>query len=116
MSKWIRADVGTIVCGGCRLTTNIQLGRHVHINLDCTIGHDVNIGDYTTIAPGVHISGFINIGKRVYIGTGAVFVNGTESSPLVVGDDSIIGAGACITKEVPPGITVAGVPARPLRY
>lgn len=93
MSKWIEIGDGTVICAGSILTTNIVLGKHVQINLACTIGHDVIMGDFATLAPGVHISGYVHIGKRVYIGTGAVIINGTQNEPIVIGDDAIIGAG-----------------------
>jgi sugar O-acyltransferase (sialic acid O-acetyltransferase NeuD family) len=114
MSRWVEIGEGSVICAGCILTTNIILGRHVQINLDCTIGHDVIMDDYTTLAPGVHISGCVHIGKRTYVGTGAVIINGTQDTPLVIGDDVIIGAGSCVTKSITHG-TWGGVPARPLR-
>ena len=113
-SRWIEIGTGTVICAGNILTTNIVLGQHVQINLDCTIGHDVVMGDYTTCAPGVHVSGCVKFGKRVYVGTGAVIINGTEEHPLVIEDDVVIGAGACVTKSVSSGLTVVGVPAKPL--
>lgn len=113
-SQWITFGIGTIICAGNILTTNITLGDHVQINLDCTIGHDVVMGDYTTLAPGVHVSGWVHFGRRVYVGTGAVMINGTAEAPLIIGDDAVIGAGACVTKSVAEGLTVAGVPAKPL--
>ena len=113
-SQWVDIGEGAIICAGNILTTNITIGRHVHINLDCTIGHDVRIGDYSTLAPGVHVSGYVYIGTRVYVGTGAVFVNGTEKEPLIIGDDVTIGAGACVTRSIEAGQTVVGVPARPI--
>jgi sugar O-acyltransferase (sialic acid O-acetyltransferase NeuD family) len=100
MSRWIEMGDGIVICAGCILTTNIRLGNQVQINLDCTLGHDVIMGDYTTLAPGVHVSGWVHFGKRVYVGTGAVFINGTEDRPLVIGDDVVIGAGACVTKSI----------------
>lgn len=115
MSKWINIGEGTVICAGSILTTNIQLGKHVQINLDCTIGHDVVMDDYATLAPGVHISGFVRLGKRVYVGTGAVIINGSKDFPIVIGDDASIGAGTCVTKSIPSGETWAGVPARPIR-
>ena len=102
-SPWIEIGVGTVICAGNILTTNITLGEHVQINLGCTIGHDVVMGNYTTLAPGVHVSGWVHFGKRVYAGTGAVIINGTEEQPIIIGDDVVIGAGACVTKSIQSG-------------
>jgi sugar O-acyltransferase (sialic acid O-acetyltransferase NeuD family) len=114
-STWVEIGLGTVICAGNILTTNIVLGQHVQINLDCTLGHDVILHDYATLAPGVHVSGCVHIGKRAYIGTGAVIINGTLVSPIVIGDDAVVGAGACVTKSVDPGLTVVGIPAKPLK-
>lgn len=114
MSHWVEIGEGTVICAGNILTTNITLGKQVQINLDCTIGHDVVMGDYTTLAPGAHISGWVHFGKRVYVGTGAVILQGTQDAPLTIGDDAVIGAGAVVTKPVPPGVTMVGIPAKPL--
>lgn len=113
-SRWVEIGAGTVICAGNMLTTNIVLGKHVQINMDCTLGHDVLMGDYATLAPGVHISGYVHLGKRVYVGTGAVFIHGIEDEPLVIGKDVVVGAGACVTRSVPAGSTVVGVPARPI--
>jgi acetyltransferase-like isoleucine patch superfamily enzyme len=72
------------------------------------------VGDYTTLAPGVHVSGLVHFGERVYVGTGAVISNGTREQPLTIGHDAVIGAGACVTESVGAGLVVAGAPARTL--
>jgi sugar O-acyltransferase (sialic acid O-acetyltransferase NeuD family) len=113
-SPRVEIGEGTVICAGNILTVNITLGQHVQINLDCTVGHDVVMDDYATLAPGVHVSGCVQLGKRAYIGTGAVIINGTVEEPIVIGDDAIVGAGACVTKSIPAGWTVVGVPAKPL--
>lgn len=115
-AEWNEYGDGTVICAGSILTVNITLKKHVQINLDCTIGHDVIMGDYSTLAPGVHISGWVHMGSRVYIGTGASIINGNDSQPLTIADDVVIGAGACVTKSISePGITVVGIPAKPLQ-
>lgn len=113
-SQWVAIGAGSVICAGSILTTNVLLEEQVQINLGCTIGHDVIMGSYTTLAPGVHISGYVHLGKRVYIGTGAVIINGTQDEPLVIGDDAVIGAGACVLRSVPAGVTAVGVPAKSL--
>ncbi len=107
---------GVVVCAGSILTTNIRLGEQVQINLDCTIGHDVVMGAYATLAPGVHVSGNVHIDSGAYVGTGAVIINGTEDQPLTIGRCATVGAGACVTRSVPPDVTVVGVPARAISH
>ena len=114
ISPFVEIGVGTVVCAGSIITTNIRLGRHVQINLDCTIGHDVIIEDFCTLTPGVHVSGVVHIGRGAYIGTGAVILNGTQEAPIEIGEYSVVGAGACVTKSVAQSVTVFGVPAREL--
>lgn len=105
---------GCVVCAGTILTTGITLGRHVQVNLACTIGHDAVLEEYVTLAPGVHVSGWVRLCRGAYVGTGAVLVHGTRGDPLVIGEGAVIGAGACVVKSVPPGQTVVGVPAKPI--
>jgi sugar O-acyltransferase (sialic acid O-acetyltransferase NeuD family) len=109
-SKWVTFGRGDIICAGNIFTSQISIGDHTIINLDCTIGHDVYIGKYCTISPGVHISGRVKIGDGVFIGTGAVII------PRVnIGNNSIIGAGAVVTKDIPENVLAVGVPAEPIR-
>lgn len=111
-SHYVVIGDGSLICANNVITTEVKIGKQTHINLSCTIGHDVIIGDYCTVSPGVHISGWVHIGNRVFIGTGAVFINGAQDAPLIVGDDAVIGAAACVTRSIPPGVTVVGVPAK----
>jgi sugar O-acyltransferase (sialic acid O-acetyltransferase NeuD family) len=111
-SRWVEMGEGTVVCAGTILTTNIVLGRHVQINLDCTVGHDVVMEDFATLAPGVHVSGWVRLERGAYVGTGASIINGTADAPLVIGAGAVVGAGACVTRSVQPGTTVVGIPAR----
>jgi sugar O-acyltransferase (sialic acid O-acetyltransferase NeuD family) len=113
-SPWVEVGPGTVICARSSLTTNITIGEQVVVNPHCTIGHDVRVDSYTVLAPGVHISGFVHIGKRVFVGAGAVVSNGTSEAPLVIGDDAVVGAGAVVVGPVHAGATVVGVPARPI--
>jgi sugar O-acyltransferase (sialic acid O-acetyltransferase NeuD family) len=104
---------GVVICAGSILTVNISVEQHAQINLDCTIGHDAIVGAYSTLSPGVHISGNVTIEPYAFLGTGAVTVNGHPGDPLKIGSGSVVGAGAVVTKDVRPGATVTGIPARP---
>ncbi len=111
VSERVKIGSGSIICAGCILTIDIVIGEHVHVNLDCTLGHDVRVGDYVTVSPGVHISGNVVIEDDVFIGTGAVILNGSEEAPLVVGQGSVIAAGACVMRSTEERTLYAGVPA-----
>lgn len=107
LTTFVSLGKGVVITAGSIFTNNIKIGNHVHINLDCTIGHDSIIEDFCTIAPGVHISGNVHIKEGCDIGTGAVIIQG-----ITIGEWSIAGAGCVITKDIPPNVTVVGVPAK----
>ena len=81
---------GTIVISSCA-----SIGNNCRIHAGVNIG--ANNGE----------SRAAQIGNNVYIGPGAKIVGNIN-----VGDDSVIGANAVVTKEVPPSVTVGGVPAK----
>lgn len=91
------------------LTSNIRIGRCFHANLYAYIEHDCVIGDFVTLAPGAKVNGNITIGDHVYIGSGAVIRQGTT-----IGPGATIGMGAVVLRDVPPGVTVVGNPAKAL--
>lgn len=115
LASTVTIGPGSIIAAGSVLTVDIELGAHVHINVGCTVSHDVRIGSFGTLSPGVHIAGRVCIGEGVFVGVGASILPGTSTRPLVIGDGAVIGAGACVTSDVDAGTTVAGVPARVLR-
>lgn len=96
------------------LTSNIRIGKHFQGNLYSYVEHDCVIGDYVTFAPGVKCNGNIVIEDHAYIGAGAVIKQGVPGKPLVIGKGAVVGMGAVVTKDVPPGVTVVGNPARAL--
>ncbi len=97
---------GTIVCAGSIVTVDIHIGSHVAINLDCTVGHDARIGDYSTLSPGVHVSGRATLGRATYFGTNSCVLEG-----ITIGDHSVLGAGAVATRDIPSFSLAVGVPA-----
>lgn len=101
---------GSIISAGCVLTTGIRIGDHVLVNLNCSIGHDSVVGDYSSLMPGVNLAGNVSLQEGTFIGSGAQVIN-----KVVVGSYAKVGSGAVVTKDVKAGATVAGVPARDLK-
>jgi sugar O-acyltransferase (sialic acid O-acetyltransferase NeuD family) len=103
-------EEGTIVCAGALMTTDIRVGRHVILNLDCTVGHDCVLEDLVTVAPSVNLSGNVHVGEGCDLGTGATLIQG-----VTVGAWTVVGAGAVVVRDLPANITAVGVPAQPIK-
>ena len=103
--------IGNIICAGSILTINIKLKDFIIVNLMCSIGHDTIIDSYSSLMPGVNISGEVYVYECVYVGTGAKLINQLE-----IGSYTIIGAGAVVTKSLPVNCTAVGVPAKIIKF
>lgn len=106
VSDLVTIGVGSIICAGAVLTVNIDLGNHVIVDVNCTVGHDSRLGDFVMMYPNSNVSGNVLIGKGIEIGTGAQVIQRIE-----VKEDIVIGAGAVVVKNLmEPGVYI-GVPA-----
>lgn len=111
LSDRVKIGEGSIICAGTILTVDISIGKHVIFNLDCTAGHDDVIGDYVTVYPSVNISGNVTVGNESELGTGSQIIQGKA-----IGQQSIIGAGAVVIRDIPDKCTAVGNPAKPIRF
>ena len=112
----------------CDYGFNISLGAGAFLNFNCVVLDvaRVSIGEGTQIGPAVQIYAAdhprdpaqrrcglelgrpVEIGCNVWIGGGAIILPGIR-----IGNDAIVGAGSIVTRDIEPGATVAGNPARP---
>lgn len=111
IGKHIDLGKGVIIAANNIITTNIFIKDFVTINLSCTVGHDSIIGKFTTMAPAVSVSGNVNLGDFVEVGTGVKIIPGVK-----IGNNSIIGAGAVVTKDLPDSCIAVGIPAKPIKF
>jgi acetyltransferase-like isoleucine patch superfamily enzyme len=120
---------------GCRVGRDSMIGAFVEIQ------EGVTIGDRTRVQSHTFICDMVTIGNDVFVGHGVMFINDTMPPqpdrsqwratviedgasigsnatllPVRIGERAVVGAGAVVTKDVPPGAIVAGNPARILRY
>lgn len=111
---------------GCHM----HVGKNFYANFNLTVVDDTDIfiGDSVMIAPNVVIATGahpicpelrervyqynlpVHIGNRVWIGAGAIVLPG-----VTIGDDTVIGAGSVVTKDIPSGVVAVGNPCRVLR-
>ncbi len=98
---------GSLLMPHCLVSANAVLGRSAIVNTYSGIGHDVVLGDFCTLSSHVDLTGRVRVGSRVFFGSGARVLPG-----LTIGDDAVIGAGAVVVRDVEPGATVFGNPAR----
>lgn len=103
---------GALLSPFVTLTSNIRIGKQFQANIYSYVAHDCILGDFVTFAPGVCCNGNVVIEDHVYIGTNAVLRQGKPGEPLVIGKGAVVGMGAVVTKNVAPGTTVIGNPAR----
>lgn len=103
---------GAVFCDFTMATASARIGKQFQCNYYSYVAHDCVIGDYVTFGPRVCCNGNIHIEDFAYIGSGAIIKQGSNEKPLIIGKGATIGMGAVVTKDVPPGTTVIGNPAR----
>lgn len=107
VSKFAHIEPGAMICMGACIGSDAHIGKMAVINTGATVDHDCVVGDFAHVAPGAHLSGNVKLGEGAFFGAGAVSRQG-----ITVGEWSTVGAGAVLVKDVPPNVTVVGVPAK----
>lgn len=109
--KTCSMGVGNVICTGCLFSCNTQIGNFNQFNGFITVGHDVIIGDFNSMMPGVRISGEVTIGNRNFWGFNSGIIQ-----QKTVGNDVTIGAGAILLRKPKDGCTYVGIPASMVKF
>jgi acetyltransferase EpsM len=107
---WVHPDtrlgVGTVICAGAVVQPGSKIGSHVILNTKASVDHDCYVGDYVHIAV-AHLAGGASADEGSFLSLGS-----TVLPNLSVGAWAHLGAGSIATKNIPPGSTAVGNPAR----
>lgn len=98
---------GCIIMRNVILSSNVEIGDFVTVMVQSVIGHDTAVGDWSHLAPYVFLGGSSQIGAKTQLNVRATVLPG-----LKVGDGAVAGAGSVLIKNVEPGVTVFGNPAK----
>ncbi len=104
-----RLERGAILCVGVVATVNVSVGEFSQLNFGCTVGHETHIGRGCLVNPGANLSGGVVLEDEVMIGTGAQVLQYRH-----IGKGAKVGAGSVVVEDVPAGVTVIGIPAKPM--
>lgn len=111
-TAWIAPNAsigsGSQILAGTIIEAEARIGRQCIINTKASVDHECILHDGVELAPGATLCGLVTVGTNAWICAGA-----TVLPRIRIGADAIIGAGAVVIKDVPDGVTVVGVPAKP---
>lgn len=101
---------GAVIYSGFGMTVNVHIGDFCTL-LACGLGHDVTVGNYSTISSWCNIMGHVQIGNRVFMAG-----NCAIAPSAVIEDDAYVGVGSVVLRKVKAGKRVFGNPAREMDF
>lgn len=101
---------GTFVAAGVVVNVGARVGENVILNTSCSVDHECDIHAGVHVGPGVRLGGCVQVGRAAWLGIGATIFN-----RISIGEGSIVGGGAVVTRDIPAGVVAFGVPARVVR-
>jgi|TARA_Y100000294_G_scaffold147386_1_gene143234 UDP-perosamine 4-acetyltransferase len=110
ISKTTKMDKSIKIFPDVKVNSNVKIGKNVLLNTGCIIEHDCVIGDHAQIGPGAYLGGGVKVKKGSFIGLGARI-----NQQLIIEENSIVGSGSVVTKNIKKNSIVAGVPARNIK-
>lgn len=109
VSLYATIGEGAVVFGNAVVNACAIVGAGTIVNTGAIVEHDCVVGEFAHLSPNAALAGGVNLGQEAWVGACA-----SVRQLLSVGAGSVVGMGAVVTRDVPPGATVVGNPAKPL--
>lgn len=109
VSKYATIGESVVIQANSVIQAGASIGKNTVISYNASVSHNSSIGEACYQAFGSTVGAFVNISNNVLIGQGSAIISGKVE---LIGENSIIGAGAVVTKNVEANCIVAGNPAR----
>ena len=107
------SDKGVVIGAKCVVQAEAEIKSNSVIRDMALVCHQTSIGNYVFVGPMALVGAHIHVDDFVFIGQDALLVSGKVGN---VGANSLVGAGAVATKEIPSGVVVLGSPARVIKH
>ena len=91
------------------------MGDFCIFNQNTTIAHDCAVDSFVHVAPGANVSGSVHLKQGCWIGSGAVINQGSNTNKRVIGENTMVGAGAVVINDCEANAVYAGVPAKRIK-
>ena len=102
---------GSVVFARAVINPGCVVGVSCIVTTGAVIDHDTVLAEGVHICPGAVLAGNVTVGERSWVGIGSSVIQG-----LYIGERAVIGAGSAVIRNVDPGTTVAGNPARRIQH
>lgn len=110
IAKSVKIGDGSVVVAGVVVNSNALIGEFCILNTSSSLGHDAELADFSSIAPGVRVAGGCKIGRLTSIGIGAIVIEKVN-----IGADTLIGASATVMENIGSMVVAYGTPAKIVR-
>ena len=109
VGRSVSVQPGTVILAKAVINIGTMVGKGCIINTAAIVEHDCELGDGVHVSPGANVAGGVFIGEYSWIGIGASIIQEVR-----VGKNVTVGAGAVLIGNIPDGLTVIGVPGKPV--
>ncbi|WP_417731001.1 acetyltransferase [Rosistilla oblonga] len=99
-------ESGSVIFPGCTIDAGVRIRRNTVLNAGTVVSHDTSLGPHCFVGPGVVFAGFVHTGQRCRFGVGC-----TIHDNIAIGDDCQVASASLVTRNIPPGQLVMGIPA-----